>query len=289
MGVKNPSGGLTKWVESEALYSGKYYARFIVAGTGNKDAVISPLGTGGFSLQQADGTAAGGNARGTYAIDLQLLRSTASQVASGYASSIGGTHNIITGSVSSCYGSTCTVSSSYSRADGESCFTTSSATYSSAQGYYADAYLFGSSAKSSSVFNTQGSTQRLEIVLSGNATGSTPVVLTSNLASAGTTNQLNLKNNQSKTFVAIVDAIVSGSTTRGASWIVKGRVSRGASAGTTVINGTPIVETIWNPDSCTLAVSADTTNGAGAFAFTGATGTDTRITAVITCAETIYA
>jgi len=84
MGASNPSVGLTKWVESETLYSGKYYTRFAVSSTQtNVDAVVTPKGTGGFSLQQADGTNTGGDARGNRSVDLTLGRSLATQVASG--------------------------------------------------------------------------------------------------------------------------------------------------------------------------------------------------------------
>jgi len=56
-------------------------------GTTNVDAVITPKGTGAFILGAApDGTAVGGNKRGDYAVDLQLDRSSATQVASGLRS-----------------------------------------------------------------------------------------------------------------------------------------------------------------------------------------------------------
>jgi hypothetical protein len=52
-------------------------------GTTNVSVSIVPKGTGAFSLAVPDGTAAGGNARGANAVDLQTLRSNANQVASG--------------------------------------------------------------------------------------------------------------------------------------------------------------------------------------------------------------
>lgn len=55
----------------------------------NIDAVFSKKGTGAISAQVADGTATGGNKRGTYAVDWQTTRSAATQVASGSASFIG--------------------------------------------------------------------------------------------------------------------------------------------------------------------------------------------------------
>ena len=51
--------------------------------TTNVGVAIVPQGAGAFSLHVPDDTTAGGNARGTNAVDLQTLRSAANQVASG--------------------------------------------------------------------------------------------------------------------------------------------------------------------------------------------------------------
>jgi len=56
----------------------------------NINAAIIPKGTGAIVAAIPDGTATGGNARGIYAVDLQLSRSAATQVASGDWSVIGG-------------------------------------------------------------------------------------------------------------------------------------------------------------------------------------------------------
>ena len=56
----------------------------------NINAAIIPKGTGAIVAAIPDGTATGGNARGTYAVDLQMVRSAATQVASGDWSVIGG-------------------------------------------------------------------------------------------------------------------------------------------------------------------------------------------------------
>jgi hypothetical protein len=67
--------------------------------------VITPKGTGAFILgPKPDGTATGGNARGTRAVDLQLIRDGSTQVASGNVSVIcGGNSNICSGE-GSCVG-----------------------------------------------------------------------------------------------------------------------------------------------------------------------------------------
>jgi len=344
MPVNNPtSAGLTKWVESETLYSGKYYNKLaVLSSQPNADAVISPKGTGGFSLQQADGTTIGGNARGLGAVDLQTSRTNANQVASGDSSFVAGKNCRATGISSSAIGDSCISFDYYAFAQGTACNAsaasafaqgnlcvasgvssraqgllceatteyaiaqgrgcTSSGRASVAQGYNclasgfysfaggneASAVQQGATAWSSKAFNTAGDNQKMCMVISGTTTNTTPKILTADNTAGGTLNQLVLLNNQSKTFIATINAIVSGSTTRGASWVIKGRVSRGTSAATTVINFSTI-ETFWNPDNCVIAVTADTTNGAAAFTFTGVAATNIRVTAVIDCAETIYA
>jgi hypothetical protein len=60
------------------------------AGQTNSALVLSPKGTGAFILgPKPDGTAVGGNARGSRAVDFQMVRATAAQVASGLQSFIG--------------------------------------------------------------------------------------------------------------------------------------------------------------------------------------------------------
>jgi len=54
------------------------------------NAAIIPKGTGAIVASIPDGTAVGGNARGTYAVDLQMIRLNANQVASGDQSFLGG-------------------------------------------------------------------------------------------------------------------------------------------------------------------------------------------------------
>jgi hypothetical protein len=61
------------------------------SGQTNSSLVLTPKGTGAFILgPKPDGAASGGNARGTRAVDLQLNKNNAAQVASGNNSFIGG-------------------------------------------------------------------------------------------------------------------------------------------------------------------------------------------------------
>jgi len=69
----------------------------------NVDAVFSPKGTGAILARVPTGTSAGGDKRGSNAIDLQVSRSTAAQVASGnYSVLVGGERNRASGTWSIC-------------------------------------------------------------------------------------------------------------------------------------------------------------------------------------------
>jgi len=59
----------------------------------NINAAIVPKGTGAIVADIPDGTATGGSARGAYAVDLQIIRNAATQVASGVSSFVGGGQN----------------------------------------------------------------------------------------------------------------------------------------------------------------------------------------------------
>jgi len=64
----------------------------------NVNAAITPKGTGAIVAAIPDGTAVGGNARGAYAVDLQMVRNNANQVVSSTASNssiLGGNNNRI--------------------------------------------------------------------------------------------------------------------------------------------------------------------------------------------------
>jgi len=73
----------------------------------NISLVLQPKGTGALQAQLNDGTATGGNARGSYAVDWQMSRTNATQVASGYASVVaGGYLNTAGGSASGTFSGT---------------------------------------------------------------------------------------------------------------------------------------------------------------------------------------
>lgn len=83
------STGLTNWTEAYTSNPVGNTSSFTALGAGtNINAAIIPKGTGAIVADIADGAATGGNARGTYAVDFQMQRNNANQVASGSVSAI---------------------------------------------------------------------------------------------------------------------------------------------------------------------------------------------------------
>ena len=114
-------GGLTHFVESESTASPNATVPVDAltatdASYTNIDVAIVAKGTGALLAQVPDGTTAGGNKRGTRAIDWQRARSSPSQVASANASAIGGgTENTASGAASVVSGGQlCTASANWS-------------------------------------------------------------------------------------------------------------------------------------------------------------------------------
>jgi hypothetical protein len=95
-------GALTNWTESvntSAPNATVPVVRFLATNAAaNVDIALSPKGTGAITAHVADNTSTGGNKRGTYAVDLQTVRSANTQVASGtYSVIAGGRQNTASG------------------------------------------------------------------------------------------------------------------------------------------------------------------------------------------------
>jgi hypothetical protein len=83
--------GLTHFTESTYTNSGKTGVKLLATNAeADVDVVIGSKGTGALLAQEPDGTEAGGNNRGNNAVDLQMVRDDANQVASGNFSTISG-------------------------------------------------------------------------------------------------------------------------------------------------------------------------------------------------------
>jgi hypothetical protein len=145
-------------------------------------------------------------------------------------------------------------------------------------------------ASNAPVSTTQGTQQAALLVLGNETLNATPVVLRSNSAAAGTTNQLILPNNSAYAFKGTVIANVTGAA-NGASWSFEGAIMRGANAASTVLMGTPAVNRVAATAGATawaIALTADTTNGGLAVTVTGAASTTIRWVCSVNTTETTF-
>ncbi len=312
-------GGLTHFVESESTASPNTTVPVDAltatdAGFANIDVAIVAKGTGATLAQVPTSSAAGGNKRGSYAVDWQRLRGSATQVASGYGSVIcggssnlasndhsaslsgsgnssSGTYSVVVGggsnSVTDTYsfiggGTSNTVSSGYSCIVGGRNHTASGEQSFIAGGRYGTTrgitgyHVFP--ACNVPIAATVGVTQSAALLLARQTTDATATVLASTNSAAGTTNQVILPNNSAYSFSGEVIAGVTGAGNT-ARWTIAGAIKRGASAGTTAMVGTPTVTMTHNDagaSAWTVAVTADTTNGGIKVEVTGAASTTIR-------------
>jgi len=147
------AAGLENFTESNYTYDSKTGVKFLAANAAiDVDFVISPKGSGAIIAQQPDGTTAGGNKRGNGAVDLQMLRDDATQVAGGaYSTIVGGNKNKASGNISTAMGWSTIASGDISTAMGShttangitsmamGAYTTASGDYSLATGRYSSA------------------------------------------------------------------------------------------------------------------------------------------------------
>lgn len=262
------------------------------------DIVLWPKGSGAVMLTPADGTTAGGNARGTNAVDMQLSRSTAAQVASGSRSFTAGYANTASSLATVALGYASTASSNHSTAIGyyniSSGLTAvtlgnsniASGFYSSAQGNQATATLYGKHSVSSGRFSSNGDAQSAQQGLRRQTTDATPAVLTADAAAPSTTTIPVLPNSSTYAFEVVIVGHRTGTAMR-AAWKLTGLISRDANAASTAIVGSVTSVTIADGSSGAWSVSAtaDTTNGGLSVNVTGAVGHNINWVATVTTTE----
>jgi hypothetical protein len=259
---------------------------------GSGAAVVFQSGTS-LVAQLPDSAITGGNARGANAVDWQMLRSSASQVASGAWSIIGGgannqatsTYSLIAGgNANSANANSATVSGGQNnRADGVNSWCPG--------GFQASARAsVGVGVWSSGFIASQGDAQSEEHLLRRQTTDATATRLTADNAVAGTTNTINLSNFSAIGGVLIVRARAAAGANLSAAWFINLSATRDANAASTLIEGgggTAIAPThsrglgsAWRID-----VTADTTNGGIAVTATGAAATTINWVARFSAAE----
>lgn len=249
-------------------------------GTTNQDFVLQAKGTGAILAQLPDGTGAGGNKRGTFAVDFQLSRSLAAQVASGpYSFLGGGLNNSATGESSgvvagggnsaTAYGAV-VAGGSENDANGANSFIGGGAGATTRGIFAAHAHAGGG------VWGP-GTSQTCVYVVSTNTGGATEGTLSIS-GTVGPTQSIVLPDVGAYCFEAQIVARKYG-TEAVAGFKVVGCIKRQFGAASTAIVGTPAVTVVSaDTDALTWSVSAvaNTTDGSLEFKVTGAAASSIR-------------
>jgi hypothetical protein len=306
----------TNWTVGSGTYSTRTYAR-IGAVASNLALILSPTGTGFISSQIPDGTTAGGNLRGNNAVDFTYSRSSAAGVASGTgavafhksrctgtdAFSLGnaiasGTNSFAagqsnasaSGTLAFTLGFNSTASGSYSFAFG--LFATAAGAGAWAAGERANAPLQGQFSESAGQFAATGDAQRSRLMARRATTDATP----SNLFLDGSSARVLVPASSSGVAMITVVARTNTAGDEHMTWRRRVNWERGVAVGTVSVDvetmGTDRGYTggVWGAGPAwTLAITADTTNGAINIIGTGAAATNIRWVADIEWVETTFA
>ena len=173
-------GGLANWIESISTAAPNTIipvVSFLVTNAAtNVDAVLSPKGTGGLSGRVADSTSAGGNKRGIYAVDWQLFRSAATQVASNqYAVISGGAENMATGPIATVGGGNLNSATGATSTVGGGAYNTASATGATVAGGESNT-ASGTDSFAAGISNTAGGAAASAFGTGNSATGAGALV-----------------------------------------------------------------------------------------------------------------
>ena len=210
---------------------------------GTINAGIAPSGAGAFTLAVPDGTATGGNARGAQAVDLQLYRTAATQVASGSLAFQAGGANVTGGAGTASFGYGQHANGTYGLDTGVN---------------GDDRYRTVMRLHSLGYFITPGDDQFGETGLQGISTLGSAVRLTGDRATAGAKNCMNTV---AKGTVGLRFMLVGNDyTTTGhhMAWHNEGMLTTDGTLGSAaLLLGTPRVF----GDTATVSLTADTTNG----------------------------
>jgi hypothetical protein len=279
----------------------------------NVDIALRPKGSSGSLMADVpDNAAAGGNKRGAAAVDWQMSRAAATQVASGGSSTIsggtnntasalnstvaggntnaasntdatvgGGNSNTASGAQSTVVGgSTNTASGSGSTAMGTGC--TANGTYSTASGRQSHARgVLGAFMHAAGRFSTDGDAQSGRYVMRLQTTNATQTAITADGAAAGAANQPALPAGSVYAFTGLVVARNTANNDA-AAWKIEGAIKN--TGGTTALLGTPTVTALGadaGAAAWALAVAADNTNDVLQLLATGAAATTIRWVASI--------
>ena len=169
--------------------------------------------------------------------------------------------------------------------------TQATASYAVAMGNRALSSINSKFAYSGGAFSANGDAQTGTFVLRSDTTDATPEALTTSNTAAGTTNQIILPNNSVYGFTGTVIAREDSSSTNDfAVWEIKGGAVRGANAASTTLGSYNInkISESTGAANWSIALSADTTNGAVAITVTGEAAHNIRWVATVNTTEVTY-
>lgn len=313
MTVINPppvaSGGLQYFTENEFTASPNNVinaSQFIVlAGSTNADFIASSKGTGALQRQVANNLTSGGNKRGLDAVDFQVNRGSASQVASGDQSFIGqgsnntatglrslivnGINNVATGQNSTVLNGNSNDVSGFnaSALNGNNNLLTGA--NSLGIGSYSDdngvaGKIVFASGKEGATADVQTGWQHFRRSTSSN----TPVALTSTGSSPNTTNIIILKDDQLTSFSGKLN--VRSNTNINKVWDIEGAITRGVGVASVAVLYSTFTVKYQDAGAAAWAANlvADTVNGGAYIEVIGQIGVFTRWSATIKNNELIY-
>lgn len=209
-----------------------------------------------FKGQIPNGQPNSGVPKGTGSVDLQSLRTLASQVPSGNYSLTGGSNNTVSGQYSASYGDANSTSGSYSFTFGKNLQST--ADYSTVSGLNTIGNKYGSRVHSTFNFrNTAGTAQSINLIFGGSTTDNTATVLTLNnvLPVTDTTFQWTINPNGCVSGRLEIQALqvggTAGSIGDSAFWSFPVHISR-------VGSSSPVITGIVGSETSTLGIGAST-------------------------------
>jgi hypothetical protein len=230
-------GATSGWMQIAAQSAG--------TGTANINVALTPAGTGALSAQVPDSTTAGGNARGTNAVDWQTsTRTLATQVASGaWATCAGGFRNTASGSTSVVAGGNTNIAGGQTSAVGGGYANLASGPLSWIPGgsTATTRLLYGAGAYSAGQRAALGDAQVIVQPVRITTSAASATTLTADGGAESATNVMVLPINSGADFEARVVAVHASGAAAG-SWKIEGTARRGAS-GNAIIVGTNTVTT----------------------------------------------
>jgi hypothetical protein len=235
------SGGLSNFTESNYTYSSKTGVKFLATNAEtNVDLVLQPKGTGSILAQEPDGTETGGDNRGVNSVDLQTVRSSSVDVASGYRSTIsGGSGNRASSGFSTVSGgSGNSATNAYSTVSGGS-GNTASSTFTTISGGALNTASSGYSTVSGGNSNTASNTFSTVSGGSSNTASATYSVVSGGESNSSSGGYSNVSGGNSNTASNTYSTVLGGgsNTASGHSSAVLGGYSNTASAQTSTVLG----------------------------------------------------